>query len=76
MSACPMSVHGKVVFLFSRMATNVSKPSRFVGDVGQIPSRIKDSNPEAGNCYASLQMLIFLNVYYKVCVWWGWDKKK
>jgi hypothetical protein len=32
----------------------------FMGDVGQIQSSVKDNNAEAGNCYASLQTLIFL----------------
>jgi hypothetical protein len=47
-----MSVHGKLMLLFSRMATNVSKFSSFFLYVGQIQSNVKDNDPEAGNCYA------------------------
>jgi len=48
----------------------------FFGDVGQIPSRIKDSDPEAGNCYASLQMLNFFFMFITKCVCGGAGTRK
>jgi hypothetical protein len=47
----------------------------FFGYVDQIQSSVKDSDSEAGNCYASLQNVDFL-MFITKCVWWGWDKNE